>query len=209
MTPKPWPWWQKATGSDQHRAGQLLSGIWPLHAQSQHVWTWRGQADARHDITPGIHSRIAHSPGVAVTDDLVKAATRDLIDKARTAELDRHEGIRLPDIALLAMLQHHGAATPLLDVSLDPLVALYMAIEGPEGVNTDEDGVLFAIKRPSRVYPSFVADRFEEIYDRQAATTRADFYNAPPVSDRLLIQRGAWAGLTSWYSSTIRWRRRA
>lgn len=38
---------------------------------------------------------------------------------------------RLPDLALLALLQHHRAATPLMDVTLDPIVGLYMSVVGP------------------------------------------------------------------------------
>lgn len=185
-----WQWWEKATGSDHHRASQLLSGIWPLHAQSRDVWVWRGQADCDYDITPSIHSRIASGQRGKLTDQLVEEATADLVRKARVAQLDQHEGVRLPDLALLALLQHHGAATPLLDVSFDPLVGLYMAIESRDGIDTSRDGVLIAIRRPANVIESFIADEFADVY--KGLKNRLQLYKAPPVSERLLRQRGAF-----------------
>jgi hypothetical protein len=44
---------------------------------------------------------------------------------------------------LLAVLQHHGAATRLLDVSSDPMVAMWFAVENLEFF--DRNGALFAI----------------------------------------------------------------
>jgi len=148
--------------------------------------------DADHAITPAIHSRI--DPGLTVPQREVRVvqATRLLINDAREARLDVHEGVRLPDIALLALLQHHGAATPLLDVSLDPLVGLYMAVEGPDGVKTDEDGVLLALKRPLMEVPSFTTASFEDVYGQLMKSKKVAFYTSPPVSNRLLIQRGAF-----------------
>ena len=105
------------------------------------------------------------------------------------AQLDIHEGTRLPDLALLAMLQHHGAATPLLDVSLDPLMGLYMAVVSPFPSDDTEDGVLFAIRRPEKIVPAFNSGKFEQIYDELPEDT-AVLYAAPDVSERLRIQRG-------------------
>lgn len=104
-----------------------------------------------------------------------------------------HEAAALPDFALLAQLQHHGAATPLLDVSLDPLVALYMAVVSPNAQDDDGDGVVFAIKKhegtdTSGIEP-FDTRSFEDIY-QALPHDRAVFYRAPDVSDRLRIQRG-------------------
>lgn len=92
-------------------------------------------------------------------------------------------------MALLALLQHHGAATPLLDVSLDPLVGLYMAVVSPTASDKTDDGVLFAIKKPKNTIAAFDSRKFFHIYE---ALPKADvaLYSAPDVSERLRIQRG-------------------
>jgi hypothetical protein len=104
------------------------------------------------------------------------------------ADLDQHEGTRLPDMALLALLQHYGAATPLLDVSLDPMVALYMATVSPNPEDEARDGALFAIRRPRRGIDAFDSRPFDVIY--RWIADGVFLYSAPDVSERLRIQRG-------------------
>lgn len=61
---------------------------------------------------------------------------------------DEHEGARLTDLPPLTLIKHHGAATPLLDVSPNPLVALHIAIVSHNRANDGPDGVVFAIRWP-------------------------------------------------------------
>lgn len=186
----PWPWWQQYTGPDQYRLRENLRAVWDLHAMydSDTPWLWRGQANAKYAISPGMHSRVQSSG--ALTDERVLASTEALLHAARLASLDVHEGVRLPDMALLARLQHHGAATPLLDVSLDPMVGLYMAVVEPNGVHVETDGALFAIRRPAVDVADFDSRTFREIYEEGVQCGKVAFYSAPDVSDRLRIQRG-------------------
>jgi len=122
-------------------------------------------------------------------DDIVKSITKTLILSARRASLDMHEGTTLPELALLALLQHHGAATPLLDVSLDPVVGLYMSVVSPSTKDDDEDGALFAIRKPTTTIAPFDSRRFATVYD-SLPRDRVIFYSAPDISERLRIQRG-------------------
>lgn len=185
-TPR-WPWWHQTDGPDDYRIRELLRAVWDLHTlYGQHTWLWRGQPNYTHDLTAGIHTRVA-AGGLA--NECVVECTTDLIGAARDARLDLHEDARLPDLALLAMLQHHGAATPLLDVSLDPLVALYMAVVSPNPADDDNDGVLFAIRRPQSTLMAFDSGPFNEVYN-QLPDDAAVLYTAPDVSERLRIQRG-------------------
>jgi FRG domain len=183
-----WAWWHQGTGPDEYRIRELLRAIWDLHAMfgADEPWLWRGQAKGDYAFEPAIHTRIrSHS---TLNDGNVVEYATGLMRAARNASLDVHEGMRLPDMALLALLQHHGAATPLLDVSLDPIVALYMATVSPYIQDEEEDGALFAIRRPSRVISDFDSRRFEEIYTWIAEDVA--LYSAPDVSERLRIQRG-------------------
>jgi FRG domain len=183
-----WPWWHQQTGPDPYRIRELLRAIWDLHAMygADDPWLWRGQADAGHPLEPAIHTRIqAHAP---FDDSQVENFTDGLLLAARKASLGDHEGTNLPDMALLALLQHHGAATPLLDISLDPLVGLYMATVSPNSEDDDRDGALFAIRRPRREIADFDSRSFREIY--HWVGDEVVLYSAPDVSERLRIQRG-------------------
>lgn len=161
-------------------------------------WLWRGQRKATHALSPAVHTRIATDPAKpALNDGSVLQRTESLLKAARLANLDRHEGANLPDLALLARLQHHGAATPLLDVSLDPMVALYMAVVSPASEHESEDesedesgdGVLFAISKPRPFLRDFDSRSIADVYTL-VAKVGVHFYSAPDVSERLRIQRG-------------------
>jgi hypothetical protein len=185
-TPR-WPWWHQAAGPDEYRIRELLRAVWDLHAlYGQSTWLWRGQPKTQYELEPAIHSRLKAG---GLTDDRVKACMKDLLDAARKTHLDVHDGTRLPDLALAAMLQHHGAGTALLDVTLDPLVGLYMAVVSPNPADTAEDGVLFAIRRPESTFPAFTSSSFDAIYDNLRKDSPV-LYSAPDVSERLKIQRG-------------------
>jgi hypothetical protein len=183
-----WPWWHQQTGGDQYRIRELLRAIWDLHAMYgiDVPWLWRGQANAAWGLEPAIHTRLRHQADL--DDDEVNRFTNGLLRAAKAAALNNHEGTNLPDMALLALLQHHGAATPLLDVSLDPLVGLYMATVSPNPEDDDEDGVLFAIRRPSLLISAFDSRPFTEVY--YWIGDEVALYSAPDVSERLRIQRG-------------------
>ena len=150
-----WSWWASPAGPDQYMIRELLRAVWDLHAMygEDSPWLWRGQASGTFALEPAMHTRVRRH---ATLDDAnVWPFTTGLIEAARAADLDVHEGTTLPDLALLALLQHHGAATPLLDVTLDPVVGLYMAIVSPSRADDTKPGALFAIRRPDRELSSF------------------------------------------------------
>jgi len=138
------------------------------------------------NLEPGMHTRVRRHGNLDDAD--VEAFTAGLIRAARSAALDLQDGTRLPDLALLALLQHHGAATPLLDVTLDPIVGLYMAVVSPSAADDDADGVLFAIRRPDATVAAFDTRPFADVYQAHASGVAS--YSAPDVSERLRIQRG-------------------
>ena len=183
-----WAWWHQGTGPDDYRIRELLRAVWDLHAMYgvDEPWLWRGQANASFNLEPGLHTRVRGNS--TLDDEHVIAFTEDLLMAARAAEPDRHEGTRLPDMTLLALLQHHRAATPLMDITLDPIVGLYMAVVSPDPSDDEKDGVLFAIRRPSRSISDFDSRRFEQVYG--ALKNEVVLYSAPDVSERLRIQRG-------------------
>lgn len=157
-----------------------------------------------------MHQRIETSWDAEEPGLMVNRATARLIEQARSMQLDLVDGVRLPDLALLAHLQHHGAATPLLDVTVDWLVALWMVVNAAgddPAADDDEGGRLFAIAKPSKRFDSFDGRSFysSTSADTSLAADLADgihWYGAPDVSERLRIQRGSFI-LSNWTYSPL------
>lgn len=187
------PWRPPSPLGGEQLARATVRAVWDLHsfykeAGNDEQWLWRGQANAGHGLEPAIHTRVKRAKDL--TDANVIAATLGLVRATRRAKLSVHEATDLPDLSLLAMLQHHGAATPLLDVTLDPVVALYMAVVSNNPDDGGRDGIIFAIKRPTVAQPEkFDSRRFSEIY-KSLPAAGVVAYISPDVSERLRIQRG-------------------
>ncbi|MCL0246302.1 FRG domain-containing protein [Corynebacterium sp. CCM 8835] len=148
---------------------------------------WRGQS-CHFPISPSAHTRILKG-NIRSNDELVIKYTTDLLKKARAFGFDRLDGARLPDLPLLALLQHNLVATPLLDVTVDPLTALLMA---SQGVAKAEDGVLLALEAPECSIDQFDDSDFESVYTKIINTGEIFRYKAPYVTSRLRIQRGSF-----------------
>jgi hypothetical protein len=194
-------WTPPSTNAEQAARDALSAAIW-LHSTFQdEVWLWRGQANDEYGLEPGMHTRVLSSPKNVHNEDFVAKSTENLIKVARQARLDQQEKTTLPDLALLAHLQHHGAATPLLDVSTDPLIALWMVAfanaKEPDGLD-NKSGVLFGIRRPPPerwiqpldARPYFSATASPSISSSLGGSVW--WYQAPDVTERLRIQRGSF-----------------
>jgi hypothetical protein len=197
-----WDRWEPGTQAPETQVRNLFRAVLGLHSTfTDEIWLWRGQADQEHLLAPAVHTRVRESPGLAFDEANAIWATTQLLERARASRLDRIGEFQMPDLALLAHLRHHGAATPLLDVSVDPLVGLWMATHasGPSvNASDDHDGLLFAIRRPpdvtwlepldSRAYfDGSTADVASAISGR-----KLHWYRPPDVSERLRIQRGSF-----------------
>jgi hypothetical protein len=193
-------WRSSATNAEQ-KAREIVSAAMWLHTTfKNHVWLWRGQADSRYGVEPGVHSRVLSSTSLPKDEATAQRATAALLSAAREMRLDVQHENRLPDLALLAHLQHYGAATPLLDVTTDPLVALWMiafaSAAGPAALD-DKEGSLFMIKRPARAkwIDPLDARPYLSAGSPDVAGTVGDhvwWYRAPDVTERLRIQRGSF-----------------
>ena len=187
-------------GKDDEVARKVLTmAMWMHTTFSNEIWLWRGQSNVSHGVEPSAHTRVLDS-GLPSNEDSVRAATVDLLEKAREARLDRQGETRLPDLALLAHLQHYGAATPLLDVTTDPLIALWMIAfaSADEPTSGDETtGSLFGIRRPPE--ERHIRPLDARHYNGPTLPSICDslegkvwWYQAPDVTERLRIQRGSF-----------------
>lgn len=192
-------WTPDASNAEQNARDILSAAMWMHTTFKDEVWLWRGQAQKAFGIEPGMHTRVLNAKA-SHTEKTVGVATGRLLEAARAARLDRQGETLLPDLALLAHLQHYGAGTPLLDVSTDPLIALWMIAfaNAKEPSSLDKkSGMLFGIKKPprerwispldARPYRSFPKPSISSSFDNQVW-----WYEAPDVTERLRVQRGSF-----------------
>ena len=193
-------WTPESTNAEQNARDIISAAMWMHSTFKDEVWLWRGQALKAYGVEPGMHTRVLNTQGVVHADATVHVATRQLLRTARSLRLDYEGSTRLPDLALLSHLQHYGAATPLLDVTADPLIALWMVAfanaKEPDSLD-GESGLLFGIRKPPRerwITPldarSFANKSGRSVIDSVGEDVW--WYEAPDVTERLRIQRGSF-----------------
>lgn len=96
---------------------------------------FRGQASKCYELIPSIGRNRRFSCDISILDQ-----ERNLIEMAKYKLPHIFRSDLLP-IDLLSLLQHYGIPTRLLDVTLNPLVALYFA-----SLDDSEDGEVFAFE---------------------------------------------------------------
>lgn len=106
------------------------------HMDKQEVLLFRGQSNTEHQLLPTIARN-----RLFTTDNTIFNQERNLIEMAKykIPEISKAE---CQPIELLALLQHHGIPTRLLDITENALVALYFACSS----NPDMDGEVFVFK---------------------------------------------------------------
>jgi hypothetical protein len=106
------------------------------------IGAWRGQANIDWMLDPSLvrrhRRRAAEGAARPLTEVGLRAVERELVERARAAGLAGD----LCELELLARLQHHGAATRLLDCSRNAFVALWFACRW----EPERDGVLLGFE---------------------------------------------------------------
>jgi len=113
---------------------------------------FRGQCCASWPLEPGIIRKIKNTyEGIGQSGLLFSLSVDNicaLLEKARNNDNFRRSDC---DLNILAILQHYGAATPLLDFTNDPLVALYFACQPYDENHKVVDGTVFCLNYPDQM----------------------------------------------------------
>jgi hypothetical protein len=123
----------------QDEAFRAIMRIVSLASNRQYVW--RGSTDRRYRVRSSLLRELIVDEADPLPGELLMRRNElAILREAREWGLAVEMGPLASDLYLLAHLQHHGLPTRLLDVTYNPMTALWFACEGKDDVG----GVLFA-----------------------------------------------------------------
>ena len=191
---------QSLTWSSSGTQGLLRDMTWLTSYDTETRFVWRGHGDYSWKLVPSLYRRLYDQGNLQgpLHHELLLLHERTLLQAA----VDRSLGdTRWGDLGMMAILQHHGASTRLLDVSLDPMIALWFAVEGPTHSDKDALVAAFDISRLRQVprskaseqvggysqvsYPSWKYSLEEYLRQDELA-----WFEPPQADERIKVQRG-------------------
>ncbi|HEX8306019.1 MAG TPA: FRG domain-containing protein [Jatrophihabitans sp.] len=183
----------------------LLADVANITVATGHRYVWRGIKDATYRLDSALARRLMASKVDLTASNLARSEAR-LVQSARDARLDQG----LSSAELLALLQHAGASTSLLDVTPDPFIALFFATEP---VGALKPCALMAIRVPGATPARQAAHTFKgplpdngssgSVFTRLREeqklprTTRPILWEAPFLDNRMRAQRGMFLATTA------------
>jgi hypothetical protein len=99
---------------------------------------YRGQANGNYNVSSSLHRLMANEHPSEITEKILIESEIALIKSMRTEGLGR----LMTDGELMMVLQHHGIPTRLIDVSVQPLEALFFAVDSSD----EAPGRLFVVE---------------------------------------------------------------
>lgn len=132
---------------------EFLTEINQLSNSDEEEYVFRGQKDEKWELNASATRRIkiGKKEKEIVTDQELVKYSEDLVNKAKTTGHGYDEKLgELNDFELLAKLQHHGAATLLIDFTKSPMIALWFATQSEkveaDGKKVEADGKVFVFE---------------------------------------------------------------
>lgn len=132
---------------------------------------WRGQQDAAWAVQSSLHRHLVKMEGSDGSEE-------HLVDyEQRAFAVASQWGIpTTPAMSFLSLLQHNGAPTRLLDVSVDPNVASWFAVEpGPKLETKAARIVVWAVRKPDPDLPTEDATPFWHEWESEDLRRKLDW----------------------------------
>lgn len=134
----------------------VIQKVMRFSTSKNRTFAWRGQVDANWALHSSIYRRACLSKGRVLTEkDITDVETKIITDLHRWGLHSSSETGRLSILNQLAMLQHYGSPTRLIDITFNAWVAVWFAVEEKwtQGVRLadDKDARLFAIDVSGRL----------------------------------------------------------
>lgn len=165
--------------------GELIE-LTNVHSKMRtNVYMWRGQGNIDWPIHSAAFRRLKLTHRVA-SERRMRLYELELLSKARHKGYGYEEGRRLADFEVLAKLQHHGAATRLIDFSRNVLVALWFTCHSERG----KDGLLFGIHSDYIKGQEGEAEErtYDQIFVDGMSIKGATTWEPPAVTKRIAAQ---------------------
>lgn len=141
------PWEEPVSSFDQ--ALNFIHGIFDDWTGQQRLFAWRGQVDATWPLHSSLYRRLLWTKGTTLEEPELQDEEAKLLADAHRWGLHMGPYGRLSILDQLASLQHYGAPTRLIDITFNPLIGLWFAVEARwdngHQKPDEEDGRLFAI----------------------------------------------------------------
>lgn len=136
-------------------ASELMTAIARVGTHgTNHRFAWRGHSDADFEWVSSLHRTLADE-GTDVTEAALVEREEKILNEARRWGLGVEGGQLVDDLQLLADLQHFGIPTRLVDVTSNPMTALWFATAPALPPRTDtvrparfKPGLLIAMNMP-------------------------------------------------------------
>jgi len=146
-----WAPWEACVDSFEGVQAQVY-GVFEKWSQRGSTFAWRGQVDAAWPLHSSLFRRLSWSAGTPRGEKELADAEREILIDVHRWGLHMGEYGRLSVMNQLAMLQHFGAPTRLIDITFNPWIGLWFAVqERRDGNSAPCDVRLFAFDVTKRL----------------------------------------------------------
>ena len=136
---------------------EIIHKVFERKSAQGRTYAWRGQIDASWGLASSLYRRLLWSnPSASAPDEAaLQTEEAEVLKSVHRWGLHTGERGRLSVLNQLAALQHYGAPTRLIDVTFNPLIGLWFAVEeqwsNGQSTAKDKDGRLFMIDVTKRL----------------------------------------------------------